>query len=147
MFEFLPGCFQHAQRNPIIGLTMMLEVLVDLLSNLVPALPGLEIPYDQKVVRVDLSDMAEFAAAVKNRFVFQTCVARSRFRVLGNRVRVEMTAGNWSRVLDVDSDMTTLAYGVKDIFMRQQAIESLVRHQATNTWSFGAKDHGRRERR
>eukprot|EP00439_Symbiodinium_sp_Y106_P007475 s808_g1.t1 len=114
IFEFLPACVNHAQTNPIIGLTLMLEVLVDLLSNLALALPDLAVNPAEKMITVDLSDMSEFVAVVQNRFVFQTCMARSRFNKVGNRLRVEMTGGNWARTSDVDSDMTTLAYGIKD---------------------------------
>mmetsp|Transcript_57274 Transcript_57274/g.133948 ORF Transcript_57274/g.133948 Transcript_57274/m.133948 type:complete len:1188 (+) Transcript_57274:58-3621(+) len=127
VFEFLPACVERAQKNPIIGLSMMLEVLVDLLSNLGLAMANLAIDPTQKIVYVDLSDMGEFVAVVQNRFVFQTCMARAKFHVVEDRVRVEMTGGNWARTGDVDSDMTTLSYSIKDVFMRQQALESLLR--------------------
>jgi len=146
IFEFLPACVNHAQTNPIIGLTLMLEVLVDLLSNLALALPDLAVNPAEKMITVDLSDMSEFVAVVQNRFVFQTCMARSRFNKVGNRLRVEMTGGNWARTSDVDSDMTTLAYGIKDVFMRQQALESLVRQHLHMTALDNYKDYVRREK-
>lgn len=71
--------------------------------------------------------MSEFIAAVQNRFVFQTCVSRwpqgpselpkilrCKYHFSENRVRVEMTGGNWGRTNDPDTDMTSLAYIVKD---------------------------------
>ena len=87
--------------------------------------------------------MGEFIAAVQNRFVFQTCVSRwgrfwaisdvpasshfqlflcrCKYHISGDRVRVEMTGGNWGRTNDPDTDMTSLAYIVKDRSWRTTA--------------------------
>ena len=166
----------HGFAAPLVGQKSSCQVLVDLLSNLALALPDLAVNPAERMITVDLSDMSEFAAwsvknvcqneftrqalamlcgagrtkvaVVQNRFVFQTCMARSRFpssklferlqtqqwpcplirigstwqcasrwfrfNKVGHRLRVEMTGGNWARTSDVDSDMTTLAYGIKD---------------------------------
>eukprot|EP00437_Effrenium_voratum_P066545 CAMPEP_0181503148 /NCGR_PEP_ID=MMETSP1110-20121109/56763_1 /TAXON_ID=174948 /ORGANISM="Symbiodinium sp., Strain CCMP421" /LENGTH=68 /DNA_ID=CAMNT_0023631833 /DNA_START=38 /DNA_END=241 /DNA_ORIENTATION=- len=63
-----------------------------------------------KVIPVDLSEMAEFIAVVQNRFVFLTCVSRCQLQFVGQRVLLKMTGGNWGRIADPDSDMTSLAY-------------------------------------
>lgn len=70
--------------------------------------------------------MSEFIAAVQNRFVFQTCVSRCKYHFAGDRVRVEMTGGNWGRTNDPDTDMTSLAYIVKDVLMKQQVMEAYI---------------------
>lgn len=41
VFEFLPDCVANAVRNPNIGLTCLLEMLVCLLNTLQPAAPGM----------------------------------------------------------------------------------------------------------
>lgn len=83
-----------------------------------------------QMIPVDLSDMGEFIAAVQNRFVFQTCVSRCKFHFVDERVRVEMTGGNWGRTNDPDTDMTSLAYIVKDVLMKQQVMESYIMRNA-----------------
>ncbi|CAE7563736.1 Cnga4, partial [Symbiodinium pilosum] len=125
VLEFLPACVANAKSNSLVGLTILLEVLVDLLSNLWMAVDNMANLKGVKMIAVDLSeDMGEFIAAVQNRFVFQTCVSRCKFHSVDDRVRVEMTGGNWGRTNDPDTDMTSLAYIVKDVLMKQQVMES-----------------------
>ena len=50
----------------------------------------------------------------RNRFVFETCVSRCKVRFTGGRVQLEMTGSNWARVNEPNSDITSLAYSVKD---------------------------------
>ncbi|CAJ1342360.1 unnamed protein product [Effrenium voratum] len=126
ILEFLPALVSNAHRNRVIGLTLLLEVLVSLLSNLQPALAHMALDSDRKMVRVDLSDMAEFVAAVQNRFVFQTCMVRSRLRFFGDRLQLEMTGGNWARCGEPDNDTTALAHALKEIFERQRDLEMRV---------------------
>ena len=40
-------------------------------------------------------------------------LSRCKFHFVDERVRVEMTGGNWGRTNDPDTDMTSLAYIVK----------------------------------
>eukprot|EP00913_Durusdinium_trenchii_P001541 g1426.t2 len=61
IFIFLPDCIQKSMANPTVGLTVLLEVLVDLLAHLQVILK--EVPNMQ--IWIDLSDLAEFAAAVQ----------------------------------------------------------------------------------
>ena len=161
-------CVANAVRNPSIGLTCLLEILVCLLNMLQPAAPGLLANMSQcKLILVNLSDMSEFIACVRNpgwvldifrwflcqswlthpndpkrckirgikwikrillrngafspalalprnRFVFETCVSRCKVRFTGGRVQLEMTGSNWARVNEPNSDITSLAYSVKD---------------------------------
>lgn len=128
VLEFLPACVANAKTNSLVGLTILLEVLVDLLSNLWPTVLATNVD-GNKMIAVDLSDMGDFIAAVQNRFVFQTCVSRCKYHFTGDRVRVEMTGGNWGRTNDPDTDMTSLAYIVKDVLMKQQIMEAyIMRH-------------------
>ncbi|CAK9028889.1 Potassium voltage-gated channel subfamily H member 5 (Ether-a-go-go potassium channel 2) (rEAG2) (Voltage-gated potassium channel subunit Kv10.2) [Durusdinium trenchii] len=121
VLEFLPMCFANAKTNGLIGLTLLLEVLVELLTNLKQAVQGLK--EMQMMHAVDLMDMSEFIAAVQNRFVFQTCVSRCSFKFSGSRISVEMTGKNWGRTNDPDSDLTSLAYEVKSILANQKRDE------------------------
>lgn len=126
VLEFLPACMANAKTNSLVGLTILLEVLVDLLSNLWPTVLSMPMADATQMIAVDLSDMSEFIAAVQNRFVFQTCVSRCKYHFAGDRVRVEMTGGNWGRTNDPDTDMTSLAYIVKDVLMKQQVMEAYI---------------------
>lgn len=129
VLEFLPACMANAKTNSLVGLTILLEVLVDLLSNLWPTVLSMPMADTTQMIAVDLSDMSDFIAAVQNRFVFQTCVSRCKYHFAGDRVRVEMTGGNWGRTNDPDTDMTSLAYIVKDVLMKQQIMEAyIMRH-------------------
>jgi len=130
VLEFLPACVANAKTNSLVGLTILLEVLVDLLSNLWMAVESMPNLKGVQMIPVDLSDMGEFIAAVQNRFVFQTCVSRCKFHFVDERVRVEMTGGNWGRTNDPDTDMTSLAYIVKDVLMKQQVMESYIMRNA-----------------
>lgn len=119
--EFLPNCVANAKANPLIGLTCLLDVLTDLLACLrtkVAMNPNLP-----KLVPVDLSDMGEFISAVRNRFVFVTCISRCQLKFGQGRCRIEMTGGNWGRATDPDSDLTSIAYTLQDLVIKQQRME------------------------
>lgn len=124
VFEFLPDCVNNAMKNPIVTLLGLLEVLEELLQTLQPAVamnPDLK---DAKIINVDLADMSEFIKCVQNHFVFETCVSRCKIRFAGRRAQCEMTGGNWGRIHEADSDLTSLAYCVRDVMQRQQTVES-----------------------
>ncbi|CAJ1448056.1 unnamed protein product [Effrenium voratum] len=125
VFEFLPDCVANAVRNQNIGLACLLEMLVCLLNMLQPAAPSMLANLkDARVILVNLSDMSEFIACVRNRFVFETCVSRCKVRVSGGRVQLEMTGSNWARVNEPNSDITSLAYSVKDVLQKQRNLET-----------------------
>jgi len=126
IFEFLPDCVANAVANPAVTLSCLLECLVDLLHVLQPNIDMMPDLKDAKVVLVDLSDMSEFIACVQNRFVFETCVSRCKIRFAGRRAQLEMTGGNWGRVNDTESDITTIAYSITDLRKRQQALANQV---------------------
>ena len=125
VFEFLPDCVANAVRNPAIGLTCLLELLVCLLNMLQPAASGMmaNMP-NTKVILVNLSDLSEFIACVRNRFIFETCVSRCKVRFSNGRVQLEMTGSNWARVNEPNSDITSLAYSVKDVLQKQRSLET-----------------------
>jgi len=124
VLEFLPACVQNAQQNKVIGLSLLLEVLVDIICNLHPATAGTSAPDDMKIVPCNLSDLAEFVQIVKNRFIFRTCISRSRLRWLGDHLTLEMTGGNWARLNEADSDTTALANTIKEISDQQRELET-----------------------
>eukprot|EP00931_Biecheleriopsis_adriatica_P083831 TRINITY_DN5752_c0_g1_i3.p1 TRINITY_DN5752_c0_g1~~TRINITY_DN5752_c0_g1_i3.p1 ORF type:complete len:619 (-),score=118.91 TRINITY_DN5752_c0_g1_i3:45-1655(-) len=126
VLEFLPLCMSHARANATVKLTAMLEVVVELLDNLGPSVDAMNDLKDVKNLHVDLSDMAEFISVVQNRFVFQTSIMRSKVRVEGKRLYLEMTGGNWSRTNDADSDMTTLAHTMKEVLQKMEIMEGMI---------------------
>ncbi|CAJ1450475.1 unnamed protein product, partial [Effrenium voratum] len=123
--EFLPDCVAKARDNKNIGLHLLLEVLVDLIEHL--HLTELKTK-DQKVkmVTVDLSDMAEFIGVVQSRFIFSTCISRSRLQVEDSRWYLQMTSSNWSRTHEADNDTTTLAYGLQEVLQRQKFMQEVL---------------------
>eukprot|EP00434_Breviolum_minutum_P012096 symbB.v1.2.010667.t1/scaffold700.1/size171416/8 len=124
VLEFLPACVQNAQQNKTIGLSLLLEVLVDIVCNLPPATAGTSAPDEMKIVPCNLSDLAEFVQIVKNRFIFRTCISRSRLRWLGDHLTLEMTGGNWARLNEAESDTTALANTIKEISDQQRELET-----------------------
>jgi len=124
ILEFLPNCVANSKANNTVGLTGLLGVLVDLLNNLRLSMDSM--PDMEKVIPVDLSEMAEFIAVVQNRFVFLTCVSRCQLQFIGQRVHLKMTGGNWGRTTDPDSDMTSLAYTLQDILQKQEVLEAYI---------------------
>lgn len=124
VFEFLPDCVANAMKNPIVTLLGLLEILEELLQTLQPAVAMNPDLVGAKVINVDLADMSEFIACVQNHFVFETCVSRCKIRFAGRRAQCEMTGGNWGRIHEADSDLTSLAYCVRDVMQRQQTVES-----------------------
>ena len=119
VLQFLPDCISNARANPLLGLTVLLQVLVDLLSNLNPAVGKIASLTDKKIVTVDLSDLSAFAATVRNRFVFCTCISRCMFSFAKAAVLVQMADGNWSRAHQEENDLSNLAYGIRDIMAHQ----------------------------
>ena len=99
------------EANNTVGLTGLLGVLVDLLNNLrlsmdsmpdmVQASASTRHPFvscgscvvdtKEKVIPVDLSEMAEFIAVVQNRFVFLTCVSRCQLQFIGQPLSLQET--------------------------------------------------------
>ena len=99
------------QANNTVGLTGLLGVLVDLLNNLrlsMDSMPDMvqafvspshlfvscgncSVDTKEKVIPVDLSEMAEFIAVVQNRFVFLTCVSRCQLQFIGQTLSLQET--------------------------------------------------------
>eukprot|EP00439_Symbiodinium_sp_Y106_P044031 s753_g5.t1 len=131
ILEFLPDCVQKSKTNAAVGLTRLFEVMVDLLDNLSTVLQQSA----EKVVLVDLSDLKNFIEVVQNSFVFSTCISRCKLRrseervsgqmgLTRQRIQLEMTSGNWSRTNEADSDLSNLAYRVRDVLQKQHLILS-----------------------
>eukprot|EP00438_Fugacium_kawagutii_P025532 Skav228459 [mRNA] locus=scaffold1058:281405:284582:- [translate_table: standard] len=74
VFEFLPLCLERAKSNPCV------PVLLDVLVSLIEA--TWVISRSQKITTIDLSNLAAFIASVQNAFIFQTCLTRSKLRLL-----------------------------------------------------------------
>lgn len=65
---------------------------------------------------------------VKNRFIFRTCISRSRVRFLGDRLTLELTGGNWARLNEADSDTTALANTIKERKAHLEPSKQLASH-------------------
>ena len=92
VLEFLPDCISSAKGNKLVGLSVFLHVLVDLLANITVAIDASPMMGGRMLIRADLSDMSAFTMAVQNSFVFRTCVSRCNFHVGEDDVRVQMTS-------------------------------------------------------
>jgi len=130
VFEFLPLCLERAKRNRHVSVPCLLEVLV-VLVEAVFAVRANE-PTAGVIITVDLSNLAAFILMVQNRFVFQTCLSRSKLIAQhasqkhdqGKRdvwFRLDLTEDNWNRVNERQHDVALLASTVRDILHRQQS--------------------------
>ncbi|CAE7240792.1 unnamed protein product, partial [Symbiodinium necroappetens] len=98
--------------------------MVHLIEHLHQASVKLHQGQEVKMISVDLSDFAEFISVVQNRFIFSTCISRSKLSVEDSRRwYLQMTSNNWSRTHEKDTDTTTLAYGVKEMLQRQKFLQ------------------------
>eukprot|EP00930_Biecheleria_cincta_P015588 TRINITY_DN12948_c0_g3_i2.p1 TRINITY_DN12948_c0_g3~~TRINITY_DN12948_c0_g3_i2.p1 ORF type:complete len:1228 (+),score=254.99 TRINITY_DN12948_c0_g3_i2:33-3716(+) len=145
VFEFLPLCMANAKENKFVSVHVLLEVLVDLIEDLRRLDPSkfqMASPRggQVKTLNVDLTDMAEFIAAVQNRFVFQNCVSRCKLRFADRRFYLSMTGDNWGRTQESDTDTTMLAYSVKELLQRQKFLHELVAQTLPSSEPFDEHD-------
>lgn len=116
--EFLPLCLERAKANPFVTVSTFLEVLLDLMQ----AVRAATKKNDWMVVQVDLNDLAAFALMVKNSYVFQSCLVRSKLRTssTANRIYLDMTQENWRRVNEPQSDTVVIARGLHHLVRRHK---------------------------
>eukprot|EP00930_Biecheleria_cincta_P076346 TRINITY_DN6355_c0_g1_i1.p1 TRINITY_DN6355_c0_g1~~TRINITY_DN6355_c0_g1_i1.p1 ORF type:complete len:1200 (-),score=178.89 TRINITY_DN6355_c0_g1_i1:72-3671(-) len=126
VLEFLPDCMSNAQRNRHVGLTVLLDVLVDLLASLEGLTDELPLMPDTNMRVVDLSEMAAFIQAVQNKHIFHTCVSRCRLHIADGRTYFKMTSANWDRVSESETDATQLAYCLSELLQRQKFVHEAV---------------------
>eukprot|EP00931_Biecheleriopsis_adriatica_P030349 TRINITY_DN17897_c0_g1_i6.p1 TRINITY_DN17897_c0_g1~~TRINITY_DN17897_c0_g1_i6.p1 ORF type:complete len:401 (+),score=58.00 TRINITY_DN17897_c0_g1_i6:134-1204(+) len=124
VLEFLPQCIAHVMSSAALDLAALLEVIAELLDNLEAMVDTSSDIVSDQLIQVDLSALVELAAAVKRRYVFKTCVARCKVRFRTGRIHLSMTAENWNRINEPDSDMTLLARGVDELVHRVRCIEA-----------------------
>eukprot|EP00930_Biecheleria_cincta_P070474 TRINITY_DN58113_c0_g1_i1.p1 TRINITY_DN58113_c0_g1~~TRINITY_DN58113_c0_g1_i1.p1 ORF type:complete len:1205 (+),score=191.75 TRINITY_DN58113_c0_g1_i1:102-3716(+) len=125
VFEFLPLCLERAKSNPHVTVPVLLVLLVALIDKL-PIPDDMSLPHGSKVLFVDLSDLAAFLQMVQNRTVVQSCIACAKLKFAHSRVYVQMTAENWSRTHETDSDAAVLAYGIQELLHRQKQFHELI---------------------
>jgi len=95
VFSFLPLYFENAKKNPVVGLSLALEVLVNLVelrrtdSTSAEQAPALEI---------NLSDLAAFARQVKCSNVFKQVSQNSLFADQGDSVHHLVSGDLWAQV-------------------------------------------------
>jgi len=127
IFTFLPDCIQNSMVNPSVGLTRLLKVLVAMLLHLRALMTDKVV---HKIIYIDLSDFSEFITAVKNTFIFQTCISRCKLDVAAGiqraHLNLEMTSNNWSRINEVDSDLMSVSHKVREILDKQRVFESIL---------------------
>eukprot|EP00931_Biecheleriopsis_adriatica_P018057 TRINITY_DN12740_c0_g1_i2.p1 TRINITY_DN12740_c0_g1~~TRINITY_DN12740_c0_g1_i2.p1 ORF type:complete len:299 (-),score=35.47 TRINITY_DN12740_c0_g1_i2:82-978(-) len=136
VLEFLPLCIANARGNKYVQLSALLEVLGDLVTNLHCAMATAPKHYqDCLAIVVDVSDLAEFISAVRNRFVFQTCMTRSTLRYSKSEpsLVLEMTTNNWARIMESGSDLSHLSQEVRHVtrMLDAQGQEFEGGHQST----------------
>ncbi|CAJ1352847.1 unnamed protein product [Effrenium voratum] len=119
VFEFLPLCLERAKGNPQVGVPCLLEILVGLVEAV---LAGSERGQKQNIMTVDLSNLGAFILLVQNRFVFQTCLARSKLRKRNNphEFHLDLTEDNWSRVNERQTDLVAVSDTVREILHAQR---------------------------
>lgn len=126
VFEFLPDCIANAQRNPLIGLPTLFDVIVDLIGSLeytgdtLPVLPGTSMRV------IDLSEMSVFIQAVQNKHIFHTCVSRCRLHIADGRTYFKMSSANWDRASEAETDATQLAYCMNELLQRQKFVQEAI---------------------
>eukprot|EP00930_Biecheleria_cincta_P034213 TRINITY_DN23661_c0_g1_i1.p1 TRINITY_DN23661_c0_g1~~TRINITY_DN23661_c0_g1_i1.p1 ORF type:complete len:1192 (-),score=165.37 TRINITY_DN23661_c0_g1_i1:274-3816(-) len=126
LLKFLPLCIGNALVNPLVKLHSFFEVLVELLQMLAVFVDYEPALSDTKLIQVDLADFADFIKIVQNRYVFETCISRCQFRVIGSQTYIDMSHKNWSRCNEPETDMTSLAHSVKDVLNRFEVFEAAV---------------------
>lgn len=132
IFVFLPLCMANAKSNPAIDLASLLEVVAELIETL--TFRRIDIVSGSKLLIVDLSDLASFAAVVRNMTIFRTCIERSKFQIRGHRVHLELTSKNWSRTQDTETDDISVSYGIRQLLRRQRMLEERLRsHGGTSS--------------
>lgn len=119
VFEFLPLCLERAKANPHVSVLGLLEVLVSLIQA------TWVISRSQKITTIDLSNLAAFITSVQNSFIFQSCLQRSKLRLLKHAdYQLDLTEVNWNRVSEPPSDLEVVANSVQAILQRQRRTES-----------------------
>jgi len=118
VFEFLPLCLEHARNNPHVSIPAFLDVLVSLIEAIWVTSTS------SKITRIDLSNFAAFISSVQKPFIFQTCLSRSKLRLLKQAdFQLDMTEGNWNRINEAQSDMEVIASSVQTIIHRHRRKE------------------------
>lgn len=117
--EFLPLCLERAKANDFVTVSAFLEVLL----NLMQAVRAATKKKNWMVVQVDLNDLAAFVLMVKNSYVFQSCLVRSKLRSRASRMYLDMTQENWRRVNEPQSDTVVIARGLQHLVRRQKMEE------------------------
>ncbi|CAE6961526.1 Hcn4 [Symbiodinium natans] len=138
VFEFLPLCLERAKRNPHVSVPCLLEILVVLVKSVFTMRASEQAGEIGEIITVDLSNLAAFILMVQNRFVFQTCLSRSKLIVTQNTAqkngqgvrdawfRLDLTEDNWNRVNERQHDVALLASTVRDILHRQSSTKRTV---------------------
>eukprot|EP00913_Durusdinium_trenchii_P002363 g2181.t1 len=86
VFEFLPLCLENAKKNPHVSESRRVERvesvpgLLDVLVSLIEATWASS--FSHKITTIDLSNLAGFILVLQNPFVFQTCLSRSKLRLI-----------------------------------------------------------------
>ncbi|CAK9075396.1 unnamed protein product [Durusdinium trenchii] len=115
VFEFLPLCLENAKKNPHVSVPGLLDVLVSLIEATWAS------SFSHKITTIDLSNLAGFILVLQNPFVFQTCLSRSKLRLIKDQdYQLDLTEENWNRVNEKPTDVSAVAYAVRDILHQQK---------------------------
>jgi len=94
MFTFLPLYFAKAIGNASVGLQNSLTLLIDILS-LAESCHVLDV---STTIVVDISDLAAFAAEVRDPRVFALCAQHLSIEQVGTEIKLWVVKKHWLRV-------------------------------------------------
>jgi hypothetical protein len=112
VYTFLPLYFQNARNNPAVGLSLAFEVLVNLVD--LRQKDKKHQLLDNVVVEINLSDLASFAAKVKNRQIFKLVSQHSLYLQQGDALHHLVSGDLWCQVNSVarahDTNLKDVTY-------------------------------------
>ncbi|CAE8652401.1 unnamed protein product [Polarella glacialis] len=124
LFPSLPQCLVNARNNANVGLAAMLVLLVELIERMWLRIRSAKDA--SKMFSLDLSDLATFAAAVRNDTVFKCCLEDAKFTVQGPKLQLTMTGKNWNRAEDTEAHAMSMTHCMHQVLRKQKSLENML---------------------
>ncbi|CAE8621596.1 unnamed protein product [Polarella glacialis] len=122
LFPFLPQCLVNARNNTCVGLAAMLVLLVELIERMWIRIRSAKDA--SKMCSLDLSDLAAFAAAVRNNAVLKCCLEDAKFTRQGTKLQLTMTGKNWNRAEDTEAHLMSMTHSMQQVLRKQRSLEN-----------------------